>query len=76
MTRTPAKHPTISLIVNGRERSVPRGSTVVELLEALELEPGTVVVERNREIVDRDRHEEVELADGDRLELVHFVGGG
>jgi len=47
-----------------------------QLLRSLDLNPGLVVVERNREILDRDRYGEVEVEAGDRLELVHFVGGG
>lgn len=68
--------PTIDVVVNGDERAVPEGSTITDLLRSLDLEPGTVVVERNREIVDRARHDRVRLDAGDRLELVHFVGGG
>ncbi len=66
----------ISLAVNGEERTVERGTTVAGLLEELELEPRTVVVERNREIIPRDDYGEVTLQDDDTLELVHFVGGG
>ncbi|TVP56299.1 MAG: sulfur carrier protein ThiS [Gemmatimonadales bacterium] len=66
----------MTLVVNGDERELPQGLTVAGLLEALELVPGTVVVERNREIVPREAHAEVTLAEGDQLELVHFVGGG
>jgi thiamine biosynthesis protein ThiS len=64
------------LLVNGEEREIEAGATVSSLLESLDLVPGTVVVERNRKIVERSRYEEVLLEDGDRLELVHFVGGG
>jgi len=66
----------ISLTVNGKQRSVPAGLTVTGLLRELDLVPGTVVVERNREIVARDRHDSVQLEEGDQVELVHFVGGG
>jgi sulfur carrier protein len=66
----------ILLRVNGQDRRVPGGTTVAGLLASLELVPGMVVVERNREIVDRSRYVEVELEPGDVLELVHFVGGG
>lgn len=62
--------------INGEERTVDEGLTVSELLRSLDLNPGLVVVERNREILDRDRYDEVEVQAGDRLELVHFVGGG
>jgi thiamine biosynthesis protein ThiS len=64
------------VIVNGEGRDVAPGTTVSGLLESLGLHPGLVVVERNREILDRDRYGEVALETGDVLELVHFVGGG
>lgn len=67
---------TITVTVNGDERDITRGETVKGLLESLDLHPGLVVVERNREILDRDRYGEVEIEAGDVLELVHFVGGG
>ena len=67
---------TIRVELNGKEREVRAGLTVRGLLETLELEPGLVVVERNREILARARYHEVAVRDGDRLELVHFVGGG
>lgn len=70
------ERPTVRVRVNGEDRDVPEGATVRGLLEHLELEPAMVVVERNREIVDRERYDEVEVEPGDRLELVHFVGGG
>ncbi len=62
--------------LNGAERSVPDGLTVRGLLEHLELVPATVVVEHNLEILDRARYDEVPVREGDRFELVHFVGGG
>ena len=62
--------------MNGKERDLRAGLTVRGMLESLELEPGMIVVERNREILTRSRYDEVEVRDGDRLELVHFVGGG
>ena len=66
----------ILLRVNGAERRVLEGLTVQGLLEQLELIPATVVVEHNLEILDRASYARVVLHDGDRLELVHFVGGG
>ncbi len=62
--------------LNGKEREVAAGLTVRGLLEGLGLEPALVVVERNREILSRARYDEVTVQEGDRLELVHFVGGG
>ena len=67
---------TIRVELNGKERDVRAGLTVSDLLETLDLEPGLVVVERNREILARARYDEVAVREGDRLELVHFVGGG
>ena len=62
--------------LNGKGRDVAAGITVRGLLDELELVPGMVVVERNREILARDSYATVSLSEGDRLELVHFVGGG
>ena len=46
------------------------------LLEELELRPGMVVVELNRDILERESYEDVPVREGDAIELVHFVGGG
>jgi thiamine biosynthesis protein ThiS len=62
--------------LNGKEREVRRGLTVGALLDELELHPGMVVVELNREILERDGYEGVPVSEGDTIELVHFVGGG
>jgi len=66
---------TVRLRVNGTDRSVPAGETVRGLLEGLGLVPATIVVEHNLEILDRGAYDRVLLKEGDRLELVHFVGG-
>lgn len=66
----------IEVQLNGEGRPVPSGVTVRGLLEHLELQPELVVVERNGEILRRDRYAEVLVEAGDVLELVHFVGGG
>jgi thiamine biosynthesis protein ThiS len=68
---------TLTLTVNGDVRDIPRGSSVRDLLRSLDLDPRMVVVELNRGILrDRDAFADVALADGDTVELVHFVGGG
>ena len=64
------------LVVNGEERQVESSTTVKQLLAALGLADTLVAVERNEEVVPRAQHESVELKDGDRVEVVHFVGGG
>jgi thiamine biosynthesis protein ThiS len=67
----------VAISVNGQSRHFLAGSTVASLLASLELDPKLVVVERNREILrDRDAFPHLELAGGDTIEIVHFVGGG
>ena len=65
----------LSLIVNGESRRSGPGS-IADLVRQLELDPAKVAVERNGEIVPRSTLADVPLADGDVLEIVHFVGGG
>lgn len=66
----------VTIHLNGKEREVAADITVSGLLDQLGLVPGMVIVERNREILARDSYPSVRLSEGDRLELVHFVGGG
>jgi sulfur carrier protein len=66
----------IAIIVNGDTHAVPADITIVELLERLGLAGRRVAVERNRAVVPRAEHAATRLADGDRLEVVAFVGGG
>jgi thiamine biosynthesis protein ThiS len=62
--------------INGEEKQIADGLSLIELLESLQIRPGRVVVERNRDIVPRDSFGATALAEGDVLEIVHFVGGG
>ena len=62
--------------VNGEEREIADGLNVARLLEELQIRPGRVVVELNRNIVSRETHASTKLKEGDTLEIVHFVGGG
>lgn len=66
----------VQIEVNGAARSVPEGATVEALLRELGLDGRTVVVELNRQIVRRTELSDTRLEAGDRVELVHFVGGG
>lgn len=66
----------IAITVNGEERRAAAGDTVAALLRAIGLDTRKVAVERNEEIVPRSTYETVALAPGDRLEIVHFIGGG
>jgi thiamine biosynthesis protein ThiS len=67
---------TIRITVNGDAREVAARLSVADLLSDLGLHPALVVVEHNREILNRNRLGEAPVADGDVFELVHFVGGG
>ena len=62
--------------VNGEVRQVAPELTVSALLALMGVGDGPVAVERNRQIVPRAEHPNTRLAEGDRLEVVHFVGGG
>jgi thiamine biosynthesis protein ThiS len=66
----------LHVLVNGELRQVPGPATIADLLRQLNLDPRTVVVELNRQIVRRLHLDETELSEGDSIELVHFVGGG
>jgi len=66
----------IDVVINGQARSVGKGTTVAALLTLLGLADKRVAVERNREVVPRAAHAATVLDEGDRLELVTFVGGG
>jgi thiamine biosynthesis protein ThiS len=67
---------TLELVVNGEPRTIPGPATLVDLLAHLDLDPRTIVVELNREIVRRPKLAEHALQSGDSIELVHFIGGG
>ena len=69
-------NPTLAVEVNGEQRQVSGEISIAAMLEQLGLDPGKVAVERNREIVPRSTLGDVRVADGDRFEIVHFVGGG
>jgi len=62
--------------INGEERDLPENLNVIDLLEEIGMKADRVAVELNREIVGREQWAATQLKDGDRLEVVHFVGGG
>lgn len=74
MTTTTAR--TLRIEVNGEPREVPDGASVAELLALLGLAAPKVAVERNLEIVPRSAWGSTRITAGDRLEVVHFIGGG
>ena len=66
----------LSLVVNGEPRRIACGASIADLVVSLELDPRKVAVEHNGEIAPRSKLAQRMLADGDVLEIVHFVGGG
>ena len=66
----------IQIVVNGESRTLAAGRTIRQLLTELEIDPARVAVELDRRIVKPRDWEATAIADGARLEIVQFVGGG
>ena len=66
----------MNLIINGEERQITGGATLAQLLEELSLPSQRVAVEVNKEVVRRVDWPSKTVSEGDRIEVVHFVGGG
>lgn len=67
---------TINVTVNGEQRRIAAGASIVAMLRDLGIDPARVAVERNLAIVPRSTLADIEVEDGDQYEIVHFVGGG
>ncbi len=66
----------MKLVINGEERAFDQVRTLAELVESMGLKSDRVAIEHNRGIVPRAEWAQTVVQDGDRLEVVHFVGGG
>jgi len=66
----------IEIVVNGEAKTTPENQTILGLLQQLQLDPGRVAVELNRNIVKQPLWSETHLDAGAQLEIVQFVGGG
>ncbi|WND02287.1 sulfur carrier protein ThiS [Temperatibacter marinus] len=66
----------MNITLNGDPKEVEGPQSLNDLLLSLSLDPKKVAVERNREIVPKSTFGQVDLQDGDQLEIVHFIGGG
>jgi thiazole synthase len=66
----------LTLTINGEARELTGAMSVHELLSSLGMDPAKIAVERNLEIVPRSQYGAVQVGQGDRLEIVHFIGGG
>ena len=66
----------MKIAVNGEDRHCDEPQSIAGLLADLGIAGGKVAIERNLEIVPKSAYETIELSDGDRIEIVHFIGGG
>lgn len=62
--------------LNGETKDIGEGATLQVLVEELALAPERLAIELNREVVRRTDWPRVTLSEGDRVEIVHFIGGG
>ena len=67
---------TLCLTVNGKAQTAPAGTTVAGLLALMGIDPARVAIERNEDVVPRKTWGEAPVADGDKIEIVAFIGGG
>jgi len=66
----------MTVTINGERSDIPDGLNVAALLDHLGMSSGRVAIERNEQVIPRDTWKQALIEDGDRLELVTFVGGG
>lgn len=66
----------MTLVINGQDHELSNVATLSDLVAHLGMKPDRVAIELNRDLIPRDRWSATQLADGDKLEIVHFVGGG
>ncbi len=66
----------MNLIINGKDKIVSENLSVETLLKELSVNPKTVVVERNGEILNKESYPEIQLLEGDVIEIIRFMGGG
>mgnify|MGYP001464211880 CR=1 FL=1 len=66
----------MQIILNGTEKNFQNQISIATLIRELGLDERKIAVERNREIVPRTAFNSVSLCEGDKIEIVHFIGGG
>lgn len=66
----------VLIFVNGSEQAIEAGSSLTEIISAMRLEGRRIAVERNETIVPKSAYSSVVIDEGDRLEIVHAIGGG
>jgi thiamine biosynthesis protein ThiS len=66
----------LQVLINGETKTLTNPLSLAELIDHLDLTPARIAVELNREVIRRSLWSETKVKDGDRIEIVHFVGGG
>lgn len=66
----------MNLLINGENKQVENVLTIEDLIKVLELSSERLAVELNLKVIRRADWQEIKLTDGDKLEIIHFVGGG
>jgi sulfur carrier protein len=66
----------MNVTINGEQRVLDNVHNVQQMLEHFKIDHKILVVELNRAIIERTAYAETQLSDGDKIEIVHFVGGG
>ena len=66
----------MQLIINGESRELDDGISIAQLLEQSDLAAKRIAVEVNTAIIPKSRHAETQLHDGDKIEIIHAIGGG
>ncbi len=66
----------IKINLNGKPLSIPTGTTVFRVIKKIKAQPKKIAIELNREIINKNNIRKIFLKNKDRLEIVHFIGGG
>jgi thiamine biosynthesis protein ThiS len=66
----------IKIIINGEEKLVAEGATLSQLTTDLNLDLNKIAIEKDLEIIERSKFDKTILTEGNRIEIVHFIGGG
>tara|TARA_B100001057_G_scaffold22649_2_gene21014 strand:+ start:9994 stop:10212 length:219 start_codon:yes stop_codon:yes gene_type:complete len=70
------KNKKIKIILNGRSRSLQKTTSVYDLMQSLKLSTNKVAIELNKEIINKKQIRNLYLKNKDKIEIVHFIGGG
>ena len=66
----------MKIIINGKTKEIPNEVNIIELLESFSLPKERVAIELNKQVVRKKDWENIKITDDDRIEVIHFVGGG